>query len=518
MSRLLIVEDEPAIQNGIMAMIPDLNLPLQIVGACFNGKSAMESLETLKPDIVLTDIKMPGMNGLELIQKSREVMPSIEYIILSGYSDFEYVRTAMQYGVNDYILKPFTYQEFREVMKKVCEKVENKKMYNYRRYIQELLFNNHPEKNKEAEVPGKYRCHYLALLCLGAFSVRSVDFITPDYTVWNAPEIEKRINDKMGQSGQCCVLDARVTNEKIVFLSVTDESVMHVKRFVNEASNYAKELDMPLTIALSNPFEDIEQLNKIHHEARINLSNRIVLGKSSVIIPEDTAPIENYVAINSQQRKSIHELLGNENLAGVIDQFLLLAEEWKKARLPQVICEFSAKYLVSEIYNRYDFLQKLYFLEDLLSKVEQVVCSSAGFGDFKEGIAGLMRDIEEDVVRSKVNLNVHEVVERIYQYICQHYTEAVSFEQLSRKFGYHASYISNTFTGIKGISPMKLMTNLRIAKAREMLADSKWPLKEIAAMTGYNDVNYFSRIFKEVVGVSPKQYRKNIRQGDVDKI
>ena len=518
MARLLIVEDEPAIQNGIKAMIPDLNLPVQIVGACFNGKSALESLETLQPDIVLTDIKMPGMNGLELIQKSREVLPSIEYIILSGYSDFEYVRTAMQYGVNDYILKPFTDQEFREVMKKVCEKVENKKMYNYRRYIQDMLFGNYPEKHKRMEVFPEYRQHYLALLCLGAFSVRSVDFITPDYTVWNWSEIEKRINNKMGKSGQCCVLDAKVANEKIVFLSVTDESVMHVKRFVNETSDYAKQLDMPLTIALSRPFENLEQLNKIHYEARINLSNRIVPGKSSVIIPEDTAPIENYVAIKSQQRKDIQELLSNENLAGVIDHFLLLAEEWQKAKLPQVICEFSAKYLVSEIYNRYDCLQKLYLLEVLLAKVEQAVCTSTGFSDFKEGIVRIMRDIEEDIGRSKINLNVHEVVERIYRYICEHYTEAVSLEQLSKKFGYHVSYISNTFTGIKGISPMKLITNLRIAKAREMLTDSKWPLKEIAAMTGYNDVNYFSRIFKDVVGVSPKQYRKSIRQGEVDKI
>ena len=104
--KILVAEDEPAIRQGIIALIGNLGLSVEITGAAEDGMEALELMAATRPDVLITDIRMPGMSGLELIGKAKELYPGTEYVILSGYSEFEYAKQAMRYGVQDYILKP----------------------------------------------------------------------------------------------------------------------------------------------------------------------------------------------------------------------------------------------------------------------------------------------------------------------------------------------------------------------------------------------------------------------------
>jgi Response regulator containing CheY-like receiver domain and AraC-type DNA-binding domain len=509
MIRLMIVEDEPAIQNGIRELITSLNMPIEIVGCCFNGKTALEALDPLKPDIILTDIRMPVMNGLELIKNTIEIRQNSEFIILSGYSDFEYARTAMKYGVTQYLLKPSNSDEFRAVLEEACRNAEEKKKEGVRRHLAGILFCNDGTAALASVLPETYPYHYLVILCLGAFSTNSIDYIKPDASYWNADCLERHINRKMADSGECFAIDSKAANEKIVFLSVQDKSVLHIKKFINEMTSYVKASGMPLTAVISELFTAVDHLEEIHHDIRIILNNRILIGKSRVIIQDEVETEPHYIAIDNQQRLNIQHILEKEDFQALAKEFSLLADCWRRDNIPQIICEFSVKYLISEICGRFQVLQKQYSLDLTLSKVEHEICSSTSFEGFESGIIGIMNELGRAVWNNKVNLNVNEVVEQLYEYIREHYTEAFSYEEFAKRFGYHSNYISNTFTNSKGISPNKLITNLRIEKAKELLINYSYPLKEISGMIGYNDVFYFSRIFKESVGVSPKHYREN---------
>ena len=373
MIKILIVEDEPAILNGIKQMILAQNLPVEIVGCCFNGRTALELFDSVIPDIVLTDIKMPVMNGLELIESTRNRFPDVEYIILSGYSDFEYARTAMQYGVNEYILKPSNNLEFKTVIERVCKKVQDKKSMNTRRLMEEIVFNRSCNTAQETFEAEKHSFYYLSILCLGAFSVKSVDSIQPDKAIWNQESIENYLNSKIENQEKCYVIDSAAANEKVVMLTAADKNILSVKRFINKITAYEKATGIPLTIVISEPFSSLKDLNGIYSNARITLSNRIVIGKSNVIIMDRNDVSCSYVAIDNQERQKIQHLLHSENFQGILEEFLYLSEGWKVENIPQNICEFSVKYLISEIYNKFHYLQKKYPLEYFLSKVEHSV-------------------------------------------------------------------------------------------------------------------------------------------------
>ena len=145
---VLIVEDEPAILMGIMQLVESLELPIEVQGGCGNGIDAMKHIGQKKPDVVITDIRMPGMNGLELIEKSQKTYPGIQYIVLSGYSEFEYAKKAIQYGVEEYILKPPVRGELYDVLKKLCDRISSEKEDEEKVALRGLIFNGITEDIK----------------------------------------------------------------------------------------------------------------------------------------------------------------------------------------------------------------------------------------------------------------------------------------------------------------------------------------------------------------------------------
>lgn len=492
---------------GIRKMVLSLGMPVEIAGTFSNGRSALENMAGLRPDIVITDVRMPVMNGLQLIEEAKALYPSVEFIILSGYSDFEYARTAMKFGISDYVLKPSTEEEFSQVLGNVCDRVLKNRYEFERKYIQNLLFSSMEPTSEKPASQKEYPYHYLALLCMGSFSIKSVDYIKPQLPCWNSYALEKLLNEEPGGNYRCFAFDAAVSNEKVILLSTLDTSVIHVQKIVNRLAANLGQGRMPLTIVLSDLFGDISQLRPIYHDCRICLGNEIVTGKSRVILREKEKPAEKYLAVSNSERQNIQALLHRDDLNGVVQEFLRLSSDWEKAGIPQNICEFSVKYIVSEIYCHNTGLQKQYLLEQLLSRVEVAISSAVYFEDFRSGIVKILNDLAKDSLNGKLNLKIHEVVDLLYDFIRNNYMQQISIEQFARQFGYNSTYISNTFTSVVGVSPYRLITSLRIEKSKELLASFDCPLKDIAEMVGYNDVSYFSRVFKEISGYSPKHFR-----------
>ena len=140
MYKVIVVDDEPAAVNLISNIIKKKCTSFEVSEVAYNGQAALEKIYDNEPDLVLTDVRMPGMDGIKLLKHIRERFPELSVIILSGYSEFEYAKSAISYGVEDYILKPLDIPEFLEMMKKVQEKLD-KKFYRVRNQLVSTMIN-----------------------------------------------------------------------------------------------------------------------------------------------------------------------------------------------------------------------------------------------------------------------------------------------------------------------------------------------------------------------------------------
>lgn len=510
MVNLMVVEDEPAILFGIVQLIRNLDLPLAIVSSCTNGEMALEQLEKVSVDLVITDIRMPVMSGLKLIEEGKKRYPDMEYVVLSGYSEFEYARTALRFGVGDYILKPPKQEEIYSVLKDLCGKIENKKQKRDYNVIENMIFSENWDPSSGVEERFKDKYCYLLFICAGPYSAWAESVIHPDGEIWDREHIEKQLGSKLSDNCIYYVFDAKLGNEKLIFLASAEEAIIPVRQLVNQLARYEKLLNLPISIVLSERFSDLREARNRYRKLRLSMSNSVIIGKSHMVMLDNQDPIETYVAIDNNERSNIQKFIKNDDFKSLIQAFHQLCQRWKKEKISQANCEFSVKYLISEIYRNYNELKKEYSIEELLHRVEEVIGSSVSFEQFNEGIVKIIEDINQKVRNLKTNLKIDDVVELFYELITANYAQDISVEQFARQFGYNPTYVANMFTSIKKISPGKLVIHYRMKKAKELLRDSDYLLKDIAAMIGYNDVSYFSRIFKEVTGESPKQFRDRI--------
>lgn len=249
----------------------------------------------------------------------------------------------------------------------------------------------------------------------------------------------------------------------------------------------------------------------VYGQLRRCLSIQALIGKSHASFLQEEAEDFTRLGIRNEEKTKLGMLLAKDNLAGVGALLRTLCAKWRQKRFPQVSCQFSVKYLITEIYRVYPELQKKYTMEELLYQIDAVIGASLWFEDFEGGIGGLLDQLHGDVRGGKTNKSIEDAVSLLEEYIRLHFSDNISIESFAGQFGYHPVYVPNQFTVRKKVSPNRLLTNLRMEKAKDYLTHSDYLLKDIAEMTGYKDISYFSRTFKENTGCSPKQFREKVR-------
>lgn len=510
MIKLLIVEDEPAILQGVKQLVSELQPVIQISGLCRNGKEALVQMKKDTPDIVLTDIRMPEMDGLQLIKQAKSIYPEVEYVILSGYSEFDYAKTAISLGVNSYILKPPVKKELIQELEKLAQRIHKKQEQKKKKYYQDVMFLGEQMANEVFPVQqGTF--FYLILIVIGPYAMHNHNYIVPDGLVWSNDKIGKKLKKHLKENSEVIIYDGNTINEKIILFETKDPGILPVKHVVNQLAEYEKILEMPVNLMLSDQVTDIQMLSDVYNSLRHNMGNQAMIGKTHLGLLKDETVQDSYLAMDKQERKHLQHLLDQEDFHGILELFKHLSEIWQQEKLSQRICEFSAKFIITELYHSYERLQKEYSIEVLHQEIEKVVATSITFQQFTDGICRIIQNLQNEMKKMKQNKTIEDVVNLLEEHINTNYMYPFSIEQFSKQFGYNPTYIANQFTVFKQISPNKKITNLRIEKGKELLLHSSYKLKDIADILGYQDVSYFSRIFKEHSGESPKQFRSNGR-------
>lgn len=491
MIRILIVEDEPPITR-VLAKLIEPHPAFEVAGIEYDGRSAMDRLEAGGIDVVFTDIRMPVMDGLELLEQIYNRFPQILTVILTGYQDFDYAKTAISYHAFDYLLKPLSSGKIEVVLARLEEEYRKKTRDHRRKILQRFL------AGEKLEVDEGQTC-MAAVICAGALSSVRSELFSPGQAFWSGQDLEAQLEKIAVGKGSFLVFNGAYKAEKVVvtqFLQPDQARRVYQKLFRELTAEGA----IPVTlIGHSGPLamtQVYDAVRKLHETAA-----RHVRLYASQFIWDDVA----------QLAPPAPQQTGHAFIKQVVDA--VCAQD--SPRLERALLDLLRS--VKGGIPQGEFLQ---MLEQVISDKRLTVGhesyrSDIAAGDLEDSITnavdagGLCADIVALLLTSKSDSKrpMKNTVKEIERYLIANYNKPVTHEMLAARFGFVPSYISKTFRKYKGVSPSEFITRYRISKAKEIM-DSRPDVlvRDVAETVGYNNQYYFSKIFKKETGLWPKEY------------
>jgi two-component system, response regulator YesN len=556
MYKLILADDESDVREGLLDQINWSSLGFDCVETAENGKEAAEMIEKARPDVVVTDIQMPFMNGLELAEWIREHYPSTRVIILTGFEEFEYAQKAIKLQIDEYVLKPFSSRELEQVLMKVKldmdrerEQRENIQLLqeHYRQnlpVLQNVFLTSLISRKMDAdELEDKCRSYQLdlngkqyavALAGLDRITPRTgegnqtADWITAE-AVNGSPSLSSMPNMELKQFAVLNIVQetmekynrgqAFIHAEEIVLLlrgqETDSRTFMEYNMRLLEEIRYNVERYLKLTVTLGAglPGDRLDDLPESYNEARQALDYRMILGANKVIW------------IGDVEKRAVRSLIFDDNLEQQLVRKIKLGSQEELLELLDEL--FSVMISSGKSVSEYQLflLEMLTVLvktaKELGAELEEV------FGDSSTGLAAIARFalVEEakswfigiclrlkGVIAAERLSGYQKLVEEAKSYVKTHYPDAeLSIGRLCQHLHISTGYFSNIFKKETKLTFVAYLLKIRMEAARELLAMSDLKAFEIAEKVGFGDPNYFSFCFKKQFGVSPKEYRSGVR-------
>jgi len=493
MIRVLLTEDEPPIMRANVAAIESLNSEFKVVTTAINGKKAIEELEKQKIDVVFTDVRMPVMDGLELVNHIKNNYPHIITVITSGYSDFEYARKAIEFKVYDYILKPVSKVKLSELLDNIQKEISNR---NHEKKRNMLI---HGSVNADSEL-ADLEC-IVILACAGAISFYGNE---PAMTFWNKVSLDEIVLGILEEGEGHILLHGNTMAERIIIIElIKTDSMERISEKIFDALKNDEGITITLNcimgIKMSETGEAIRKL-------RDDMMRRIILTKSQIMYYNNSS--ENYITL-TYSTEQVEYIIKSLNVGEYKKAKKCILEIFKVMEENNATQEDITNFLEMMI-NYYYFRVKS--VSKKFSVVKKEIYSTISNFKNYEGIA-------DEVVSVLLNIRGVELeqpvkqpkfINNIEEYIKMNYQNNITNTVLSKQFGFVPSYISYQFKKYKGVSPGDYLTNYRIEKAKTIMQeDSDLLVKEIADMVGFHDAYYFSKTFKRKTGIWPTEYNGN---------
>lgn len=537
MYKVLLVDDEALIREAISENIQWEEMGFSFMGACENGRQAMEAIEKEQPDLLLTDINMPFMDGMELTKFVYENYPDTKVIIISGFDEFEYAKNAVKYQVLEYILKPITPMEFLETLQRV------KKMFDERResqrdmkkirsayvsslpalqarYLHNLLsgtadYSKIIEKQEELQLQLKANCYNTALV--------EGDDLTP-FTMQYA-----NVKDELALFAIYNIAAEIVAEEKcgITFQNMEEKTVII---FMGENKKTLKEqmgailqrisksveefLKIPTTIAVGKTVFGVENLADSFGKTQSAMEYKFMLGGNQIIEAEEYEEIR-----NSAKRMDIFEWASR-----IATAIRTNKESEIVSRTQEFISQIKMSYvnknrsivyvqnLLLSVINLLDMTEELE--EQVYSKERAFVNEIYDFGNLDEitcSLVEIFNIISKGMMHQRDSYGRRQALLAL-EYIDEHYADSsVTLNSVCNALAMSTSYFSAVFKNHTGETFIEALTKKRIEKARVLLEQTNKKTYEIAERVGYSDAHYFSITFKKITGKTPTEYAKEFK-------
>lgn len=517
--KVVIADDEKKICLLLRNLIDWDGIGMEIVGEANNGVDALRLLTEERPDIVILDIRMPGMDGLELLQKIREMDERIKVILISGHKHFEYAHTALRYGVENYLLKPINGEELLNNLQMVKNKIlqENGEARKH-----SLM------KERLSESIEKVRKSFLGILLDDRGKMEQTDL-----EEWNQ-QYYLHLKQSHFRMGLIQVGGLQKQQIDIVLDYVGSFLENAMKLFTSEILCQKRKNEL---VCLFNYEEET-----IWRENLQEFFERIVqkyedICTFSMGISEDRTKITGDMIEQAQDAALYHFRAGAHRIIFYSEDMARgkegLGGEWYK-KLQQAI-QIENPELVASCFAEvmrvvekrelspstlYHILEKAGELLENFSKVTKQENSGITNAQYLENInrAKTERELVSMAEKEAIcminkwtqlrEMKDSKYVRQAKNFIESNYTKELSLDNVAREVGINASYFSALFKKEQGITFSDYLTEVRIARAKELLEEGKWNVSEVGWAVGYKDQKYFSKLFLKVVGIKPSEYKK----------
>ena len=539
MCRVLIADDEPKVLLLIKSLIEWDRLGLELVATANDGVSALALIEELRPDIVITDIRMPGYDGIELIGRAKELNPAIDFIIISGYRHFDYAQKAIRYGVEDYLLKPLKAVEINQTLGKMIEK------YRVRDLARQHEARVSVRLEKDAQLLHE---RFMAKLVRGAATVGDA---LPDGDLARVNQefelalqagffqmfavkadvdaaalaanarrmlLEKTVGAiRDALRGQChaCYLYA---DERGVFgLLNFDETQKKAIRkalvaVIDELQSQYEIFDrIKVSIGLGSQSTDLREMVTSAREAELAMLNRLILGTGRVIdraVPENRAAIVARVIATDVRKRLLAgvEVLDAQEVAAVIESVRMEAERCDNLTGAAVLALFDeCRQILRFGLKAQEAVDT--WVEAQIPVIDDRLAMCSSVREVFVLLSDYALSLIDHVVTLKKSENARPVREA-QKYIHAHFAEPIGLEAVSQWVDLNPTYFSALFKKEAGMNFLEYLTDVRIREAKRLLSDPRKTIADVAADVGYNDVKHFSRVFARSTGIQPSKYRK----------
>jgi two-component system, response regulator YesN len=523
--KVLIVDDDRIIRRGLVTTIPWEKNGFQLVGEAGDGERALQLIREQEPQIVISDIKMPFMDGLELADQVKEGYPAIKFIFLTGYEDFNYAQRAVKIGVVDYLLKPVDRSVLLEKVKKAAKEWddshgEKQKINAARPFLRQVLLRKILEC-QETEEGLRHEAQTLNIRLQGnGFVVLLIKI--DGYYENTDPATREYMKVCVGSACEE-VLYAEadggifaMEGDELVAVYSSDEDAALVKEKSLVLAEKIRitirdKFNKTLTLALGGIWQGLYGIHSSYAEARYVLNFRHVMGKDKVISIADIDFLVNEVR-KSKIEVADDDLVDKVRLGLVDDALQCLSDieyslQTKRPSLPQV--RLMAVDLLLALFKGAETWAKEW--GTVWEEKKPIYYSKINQMPTIHDIITLLKTIVDSLGQFMVEENENsrgELIEEVTSYIEEHYAEhGLSLQDIGEYVHMNPIYLSVLFKKKKNITFTGFLLQVRMKKAKEMLRCQNMKTYEIAEKIGYSSPEYFSACFKKYAGVSPVEFK-----------
>ena len=506
MYRVLITDDEKIEREGIRFLLSMEDGEYEISEAA-NGKQALNILRSEEIDFLLTDIKMPHMDGLELAAKAREENPDLPIVIFSGYSDFAFAQEAMRYGVKNYVLKPVDPDIFHETIQKIQSEImsaqnkkkkeEKEKNFLLQYFLQSYLYSGNEEILKKAGdilENSSWDQWHCAIM------------IESDQSFFDtvSDQLDKELMEGLHRNFFYLNLNTR---QSVLFFSDVYCDYQLVAKHLYDLMK--QKYSGSFHLAISSRFEGHEALPEILSQLEQTMEEKFYHPDIHVFTNEaDETSQVNAETQDSQLMQKISEDISRKDVEQLKKHFECLVKKYENdTRFSAMYVKFVFSNVIQELFQENQFCEE--------RKLDHEIERLYGCTDLKQILAITqenIREYEEFLERSMSGSR--DEVASVKNYIYQHYAEDLSLETLAEKVYLSSGYLSFIFKKETGMNLNRFIRVVRMEKAKELLCSSNMKVAQISEQVGIPNVSYFCRSFREYYGSSPESYRKGTGEED----
>ncbi|WP_206853861.1 response regulator [Candidatus Enterococcus mangumiae] len=477
MYNVLLIDDEYMILAGLKKIIDWNSLGFEVVATAENAMEGLSILEKQPIDFVLTDVTMPEMNGLEFIEVAQKQYPHFEFMILSGYQEFDYLKSGIQLGAVNYLMKPVNKTELITSLETVKKRLDHQyEQKNQQEIFQEILFSQW--LNEELDEPSEEEL----LEKLGSKQRRILLVQLPR-------EAEKTVKEWLVKTKEPYYYQRNYGKLLLYVLLLEEQTVAGFCRLVETCFSEQEWL-----ISIGEETKEVEKIPESFHQAKDNLQLHQFYGeqKQQIIYADQHVANEQVIDFSNFNR-----VLQSGQLEAAQKMVTDFFEQFQRAVMTPEDIRHLSFLLFMDIQREFVRLEDDEYLHGI-----QQINQAKSVQDLHHLLLALLKEQQN---QKKYSLNVEKVLGILHE----HYHEPLTLKEVSEDLHLNVMYLGQLFKKETKKSFSSYLNHLRMEQAKWLLLHSNQNINEISNEIGYNNTTYFSKLFKKIVGQSPTEYREN---------